>query len=200
MPRRRPQLLVPALLAGSFAYAATRYVVFGDTPPAQLPLFVANKAVALAAVTLLGLSVAAAARPARRLHGLAGLTLSGLHALLSLPLLHPGYFPRFFAADVTAHPRLTAALEASLLTGAVALVTLLVVARRPAAPERPHLRAPAVALALVALHGALIGWPTFFAPASWPGGLPPVTLLATLVAAASLALAARRRLSRSPRP
>lgn len=187
--------VVAAVAVACLAYAALRYVVVGPVPAAHLPLYVANKAAAFAGITLLGLALLVAplgarlgslARLDRGVLARAGGALSAGHALGSVLLLSAPRFPDLYAADGL----LTGRGEVAMAAGVVATVALLWQGHRPGSWRRTRLLVVAVAVA----HAAAIGWPKWLAPASWHGGLPPITLLSALIGAGALAAwAALRR-------
>lgn len=197
----------PILTAGLFllflGYAILRYVVFAGVPASHIPVYVTNKAVAWLAVVLVGVSmgrgvlarratdVAPDRQAARRWFGLAGYGFALLHVLLTVPLFTPAYYGKFFATP-DGSTGLTLSAELSLLAGALATVLLVWQARlgRSAAgsdgdprlaPPPAALRRPGwAALVLAAAHCTFMGWAGWGSPSAWPGGLPPITLLAVL--------------------
>jgi hypothetical protein len=120
--------------------------------------------------------------------------------MLSLMVLDPAYLPKLYLPD----GKMTGTAEAAMLVGAVAAMLLGWLLYRTA--ERPvdtQLRGASlvrglgrVALLLVAVHVACIGWAGWFDIASWPGGLPPITLISF---AAAVLLCALRRPNRATR-
>ncbi|MEM9416293.1 MAG: hypothetical protein AAGA29_12575 [Planctomycetota bacterium] len=199
----RSAIVSTGLFATCLAYAVVRYIVFGDVLPAQLPVFITNKALSLAGLTLIVLAVGArpiaAALPVaswlrddRRTLGMVGLAFSAVHTVLSLMLLGPAYFGKFYSPT----GQMTAVGEWAMLLGASALA-LLVWQSRVAPPTRPGVPNRAAAhrrmlgtgvLTLAMLHVGVMGWKGWFAPADWPGGLPPITLLSACVALVGIAL------------
>lgn len=195
------QTLATRLVAGIFfvalAYATLRYVVFADYETHRLFLQVLNKAVSLTAVFSLCLAYAVSPlahlqprkfsrwAPLRTTLGLWGLGLAAWHVLASLVLMNPHYFPKLFEAG----GMFNATGESSLMLGCLAFVCLLV----PAASSLPGIEVRIGhrqwerfqkfglwSTYLAGLHVAVMGFPGWFTPAGWPGGLPPITLLATL--------------------
>ncbi len=167
--------IVGGSLALALGYATVRYNVFKHVPWADWPHYVVNKALALAGLILIALSVLRLARRGgtiRRLMAWAG-GFTSAHVLLSLALLRPEYFDKLFVDG-----KLTAAAGWSMLLGAAAWAATEVGARR-AHQWRPAVRGELLALiALVSgLHAALPSIGGWFAPATWPGGLPPITLI-----------------------
>lgn len=190
-------------VAFCFGYAVLRYNVFKGVEWAHLPLYVANKALALSAVVLVAASYflggratspqgdcVRRARSAKRL-GLTGFSLAALHALMSMTLLSPVYFEKLHSAD----GKLTLAGEAAMLFGVLSLwcLTLPALASLPAMNE--HLgtegwsrmqRMGYWALALNCGHVLAMGASGWLDLAGWPGGLPPITLPAFVVGLAAL--------------
>ncbi|WP_243337600.1 hypothetical protein [Anaeromyxobacter soli] len=181
----KPAVAGALAFAGCFAYAFVRYVLVKGEPLASVPLYVTNKALAVVAVLLVG---AAAARPRaawRSAARTAALLAAALHALASVVLLRPAYLASLYAPS----GRLSASGELAVLCGASALVAFGALRlARPAALAAGAARLAAQgALALVGVHCAALGAPGWFAPATWPGRLPPLTLLGALAAAVGLA-------------
>jgi hypothetical protein len=184
------------LLVG-LAYAVVRYIVFGGVGVGQLPLYVANKAVAFAGLALIVTAVGARPLSAwlpgcgwllneRRSVGMLGFGLSAVHTVMSLMLLNPGYFGKFYDAGTgQMHP----AAEVSMLAGVVALALLVVQSRAGEGSRRSSLRWLGVGvLAMSLVHLGFMGWPGWWTSGKWPGGLPPITLLSAVVAGVGLGL------------
>jgi hypothetical protein len=193
----RAVVLACAAFAACFGYAFLRYVVHKGEPLTSVPLYVTNKAAAVFAVLALG---AAAARPRaawRRFARGAGLAAGALHSAASLALLRPAYYAKLFQPGADA--RLTGAGEGALLCGAVALVIFgaLRLARPPPGWPRGAARLAALlGLATAALHCLLLAGAKAFDVAGWPGGLPPMSLVAASAAVIGLGVAVVARRGR----
>ncbi len=189
-------------MAVGLAYAVLRYheAFFGTDPTDQVPLFLLNKAVSVAAVLMIALAVGArvlgrapgrfGARllQDRRRIGLTGFGLAVAHSAMSLVLLTPDYYGKLYLMS----GRMNLAGEVSTLVGLGALALLAWQSRLPAAgndDDRRLLRRLGLSvLVLSAAHVAVIGWGGWFAVGRWPGGLPPITLIAFVIAAAGLVM------------
>jgi len=195
------------LFLAYLTYAVVRYNVFKGVPWAHLPVYVVNKAVSLLAITLLAVAAAdrglvpgpnAKTSELRRWFGLAGVALAGLHVLMSQAILAPEYYGKLFGGDRS----LTLSAELALLFGAVAFVVLLSqawksLASSGASPPADHAannrRLAWTVVTLSALHCAALGWGGWWPPSSWPGTLPPITLIAVLIAVVAAAFRLVRR-------
>lgn len=190
----------------SLGYAVLRYNVLGGVAWAQLPLFVVNKAISVSAVALIASSyfVARASRgseterehrqPLIRFLGVSGFALAFLHSIMSLALLSPHYFASFFGDG-----RMNLKGEASVLFGVLALFWLcfpalgsLLQMQTGSKVQRrnPAWDASTLALFCVLVHIFVIGSRGWVAPSAWPGSMPPLTMIAFVVAL--LPLLARR--------
>ena len=196
----------------AMAYAVLRYVVAGDVAPAQLPLFVANKAIAFTGAALLAACLAltplmsrvprlGAWGGLRKNFGLVGFGLSAIHVLMTMVLMNPAYYAKLYDAG----GRMTIQGELALLTGILAFAALVLPAMTSVQVIRQSIglekwlsiqKLAVLALALTGLHLVALGLPTWLAPASWPAGLPPITLAALLVVVATFIT--RRALARRP--
>ena len=117
------------LLGVPMTYAVIRYHVFQGVEWSHFPLYVANKGCALAAVFLIAASYLIGKtlrvyerEPDRRLVlikfcGLMGFSLAGIHAFMSLLIVSPHYYPKFF---LDAH-KMNLTGELSLLFGVLSL-------------------------------------------------------------------------------
>lgn len=179
--------LLAGSIAAGLAYAIIRYNVFKGVPWEQLPVYVANKAIALAGLMLLGLSRVVVEKHRRKTLGLTGALLVAVHVLMSLILAGPEYYASFYGA--TGQMTLSASL--SMLLGALGTGGLLwlfyVTTVRPVRGQSHRTSlVPGLGrfiLFFTAAHVALIGVGGWFDVASWPGSLPPITLLSFAIAA-----------------
>ena len=197
------------IFGGSLAYAIVRYHLAGDVSWAHFPLFIFNKATSLAAVIFVACSYLVGKifrwhddNPALRLVvikfcGLVGFFLAGIHAFLSLCLLSPAYYAKYFTFD----GKLNLVGEVAMVVGVVALFLLLApaITTLPMMPKaiggkrwKRNQRAGYFALILVVSHLVALGWRGWMAPGKWQAGIPPISLVA--VTAALLPLFVKRRL------
>jgi DMSO/TMAO reductase YedYZ heme-binding membrane subunit len=182
----------------AFAYAIVRYNVARDVAVAHLPLYIANKAIALAATALIGISYILGPfahwwpkqyvplLPIRKTVGLTGYALAAFHAIASLLLLSPAYYARFYGAD----GKFSGTTEFMLSMGILAFLifSLVAISSVPSVEEKLHpadwLRIQRYGLwayFLVLLHVAVMGYGGWFRPESYQFGLASITLIASLV-------------------
>ena len=118
---------------------------------------------------------------------------------MSLVLLSPAYYPKFFAAE---GGKLNLTGELTFLFGALALGFLLF----PAITTLPLMyealggerwqrmqRMGYWAIAMVAAHTLTMGWAGWRDPSSWPAAMPPITLWGFVLAVAALTAKALSR-------
>ncbi len=198
-----------AVFGGALVYAIIRYHLAGDVAWAHFPLFIVNKATSLAAVFF----VAGSYLVGKVIHwhdhdkalrlvvikfcGLVGFFLAGIHALLSLSLLSPAYYGKYFDPD----GRLNLEGEVAMVVGVVALFMLMgpAITTLPMMPKaiggqrwKRNQRLGYVALFLVVVHLVALGFEGWLAPAGWNGGLPPISLVAVLAALVPLLVKGKR--------
>jgi hypothetical protein len=186
------------------AYAAVRYHVVQGVPLAQAPLYILNKAISLGGLAFLAVSylvgkVAGLRWEDRRVQlivikfcGLMGVSLIVAHVLMSLALMGPAYYAKFYAAT-----KFNLTGELSLSLGVFALWCFSI----PAITSLPYMydelgadrwlrsqRIGYAGLMLAAGHVFVMGVMGWLRPGDWPAGLPPITALAFVVAMAPLML------------
>ena len=186
-----------------------RYHLAGDVPWRHFPLFILNKATALAAVIFVACSYLVGKVIRWHDHdkqlrlvvikfcGLMGFFLAGVHTIFSLCLLSPAYYGKFFDDG----GRLTLEAEIAMSVGAIAIYFLL----SPAVTTLPMManaiggvrwkrsqHAGYTALALVVAHLVAMGYKGWLAPQGWHGGIPPVSLVAVVVALVPLLVKRKR--------
>jgi len=190
------------LFGGAVGYAVLRYHVLRGVPWSNFPLYIFNKAISLAAVFFVACSYLVGRVIQRhnddprirliviKFCGLIGLSLAGIHGLMSLGLWSSAYYPAYFAED----GKLNLQGELAITLGVVALWALAI----PGITTLPTMaksiggfrwkrtqRMGYVTLALVAAHLTALGLPGWLAPSGW-GLLPPISLVAVVVAAGTV--------------
>lgn len=181
----------------SFLYAIIRYNLVRSVPLDNVPLFIANKAIALSATILIGFSflLGPLARfwpnqfvphlPLRKHLGVFGFALAALHAVMSLILLTPAYYPRFFSEN----GQLNFIGETSMLFGILAFLVFAGITVTSLPPMERYMnpaqwkfiqRLGYLAYVFVLLHVAIMGFRGWFRPESWQYGLASISLISAL--------------------
>lgn len=188
LPLHEERRTAAGVVAGSTMYATARYHVFQDFPWSDWPVYTLNKVFGLSALLLLVLAVARRRwRPGHPIGPamLAAGVLFGMHVLVSLALLSPAYYPKLFAAG-----KLTALAGAAIVLGVIATAALVAGAKpRPLQTADQSARGLALLAFAVGAHGALPGIASWLAPWTWPGLMPPITLVSFVLGAAALGIA-----------
>jgi DMSO/TMAO reductase YedYZ heme-binding membrane subunit len=162
--------IIAVVLLISIGYAIVRYHIAGTVPWKDLPFFILNKGISLAAFILLtfnfgfgplnnlGVRVPVSWLNARRALGMTGFLLVLIHVLMSFMLFKPAVYAKFFATDGT----LTLLAGLSMLGGILAFVVLWAYNMS----FQTHLREDKKFIAFIT------------SPAGWQSGLPPISLVA----------------------
>ncbi len=193
-------------------YAIVRYNVFQGVEWVHVPLYIVNKSVAFAGVILIALAYAVGkafggpagsenVRAKAKFLGLAGFAMITVHILMAMVLLSPANYAKFFAES----GKLNLTGEMTFLFGVLAYGCLLI----PAIATLPYMyEALGMArwltaqhmgygtLALACGHTLAMGYKGWFDLASWPGSMPPITLLGFLAALAALLVKAAQLVRR----
>jgi len=187
--------IIAVVLLFSIGYAIVRYHIAGTVPWKDLPFFILNKGISLAAFILLtfnfgfgplnnlGVRVPVSWLNARRALGMTGFLLVLIHVLMSFMLFKPAVYAKFFATDGT----LTLLAGLSMLGGILAFVVLWAYNMS----FQTHLREDKKFIAFITsrtfliwamllggIHLAAMGYQGWMEPAGWQSGLPPISLVA----------------------
>jgi len=169
-------------------YATLRYNVFKGVAWSEWPVYVLNKVFALSSLLLLTLFAFQRRRPggagAGRLLSHAWILML-LHAGLSLVILTPAYYAKYFQAQ-----KFTWLAGWSMMLGMVAAVFLHKCSRPCELNNSPRLLSAIGVLAFLSgLHAGLLGNTGWFQPSTWPGHMVPITLISFVAGCAALAAA-----------
>ena len=188
--------IVLIIFAICLVYAYLRYNVVRNVPLDNFPLYIMNKAVALAATILIGLSFIlgplAHFFPAlvphlylRKHLGVIGFGLAALHAIMSLVLLNPANYPRFYVES----GKFNLIGESSMLFGILAFVIFAAISVTSLPPIENHMhpdqwklvqRFGYLAYIFVLAHVMIMGYQGWFRPESWQYGLASISLISAL--------------------
>lgn len=188
--------LVAWVVGLSTAYATVRYNGFKGVPWSDWPHFIGNKILALSALALIAIAVlrltVARPLPIRRLMA-TGSAMALIHTLLSFGLFQPAYFDKFFVGA-----KLSVAGGVSLLAAAIAMGWLNWGKGQPGSSASAN-SAPLLAgiAFLSGVHAGLPSVSSWLQPRTWPGGLPPITLISFILGIVAAVAAARGRRLRS---
>lgn len=189
--------IIFVVLAFGITYSIIRYHIAGPVPWTDLPLYVLNKGVSLAAFILLtlnfglgplrnlGVAVSEGWLNARKALGMTGFLLVVIHALMSFLLFNPAVYGNFFEQDGS----ISALAGISMLGGVLGFVFLWAYNLS----FQTFLREDQsfinfitsrscllVALTLGGAHLLFMGYEGWLEPSGWHGGMPPVSLVAFL--------------------
>jgi hypothetical protein len=175
-------------LLGSALYATVRYNIFKGVPWDDWPLYTLNKVFALSSLFLLLFSVISK-RSAKGYSNIRDLYMASvfaaMHVMLSFVLLSPVYYEKFFLEG-----ELTASAGLSMLLGAVATVAIVVdLTIHGNRNTKERIRYLGLLAFMIGLHALLQGFEGWFAPLTWPGMMPPITLISFLFGLAAVSIA-----------
>ena len=187
----REQRLLVTVGLGTLAYAVLRYHLVKSVPWEHFPLYTTNKVFAVVGLAGLVGSRLAAGRERRQRFGLAGLWCTTVHVLMSLLLMGPNYFQKFYLET----GKFTWQAEHSMATGVLGmgfLLWLLVATLKTETQQQTSL-VPGIArwtLLATALHLVFMGGAGWLNREDWAAakGLPAITLLAFGLTLLGLAL------------
>jgi len=187
--------IITTVILFSIGYAIVRYHLAGNVPWKDLPFFILNKGLSLAAFILvtcnfsfgplnnLGFNIPARWLDARKALGMTGFLLALIHALMSFMLFSPAVYTQFFEADGT----LTLLGGISMLGGISAFVILWAYNlsfQTQLREDKTFIKFITSrkfliwAMLLGGVHLVSMGYQGWMEPAKWHGGMPPVSLLA----------------------
>jgi hypothetical protein len=190
---------VLTVLAACGGYATLRYNVFKAVAWSEWPVYVFNKVCALSALVLL-MIYALRRRRGPAVGGTDLLVPAWLlmltHVGLSLAILAPAYYAKYFQAD-----KLTWQAGWSMLLGVVAAVAFHKCTRACELMQATGLLKNVGGIAFVSgLHAALLGYAGWFDPGAWPGRMVPITLLSFAAGSVALWAALRPGQNAAPAP
>jgi hypothetical protein len=178
----------------SLGYAILRYHIAGPVPWKDLPFFILNKGNALSAFILLtinfslgplkklGLAVPESWLKSRKLMGIIGFLQAFIHVIMSLILLRPSIYEKFFETDGT----LTLFTGLNLIGGITAFIFLWIynisfnMELRKDKELISFITSRNVTLFAFFMAGAhlfFMGFEGWLKPQGWHGGLPPISLV-----------------------
>ena len=173
----------------SLLYAVIRYNIFKDVPWIDLPLYVFNKALSFTAIILFGVFQYIKSRPGYEKGNHIkeyAVIMAVLHVIISIIIISPVYFEKFYSGQ---HLNLTGGL--TLLFGVLAFGVMLLLSSNYILKENmsnPNYLNSAVYLFFIitAGHIFVMGYEGWLIPGSWPGRLPPISLLSFIVVLSAL--------------
>lgn len=167
-------LRVAAVIVISSLYAVIRYMVFGDVKISNAPVYIVNKALSMSSAVFLFLSAFVLRKQnldASKLYGLAFFQCACLHIILSLAILSPVYYPKFFEDG-----KMNVTGELMILFGALAAYVFFLLRRFIKETSRVKTYTRIGCLYLIA-HLIFMGIPGWFKVQSWHGYMPPISLI-----------------------
>lgn len=165
-----------------FCYALTRYVLLGPVPSDHIPAFVLNKAIAMASVVLLFRAAWSHYRGRdedRRDWGRMAVHCGFLHSLITLALLSGSTYPSLFEGG-----RLSFRGETVVLLGVLAAYGFWQISRYRSVISSKRFLQTAASF-LVTGHLFALGGSGWMVPSEWHGGMPPISMISFVAAAAA---------------
>jgi len=185
-------------------YAIVRYIIFKGVDPIHFPVYIVNKVFSSAGLFFLALSYVLGKINSKnsldkkeKAHwmksaGLLGFSLSAMHVIMTLMILNPLYYPKLFEGEM-----LNLTGELSLLMGVLSLFffTIPAITTIPFMQEavgikkwQKRQRIGYFGLLTALLHVVIMGFAGWLKVSTWPGYLPPITLISALIAIVPLYL------------
>jgi len=170
-----PWQFIILVFSVSYIYAIVRYHFFGNAPLKDFPLYITNKALAISSVVFFVSYLVN--KKKSYLGGISYILVLG-HILISLLILSPVYFKKFYSNDF----ELNGLGNLSLLAGILSFLALWIYHQIKkgntfyAVFQIKHIRN--FILITLGLHLLFMGYHEWFNPLTWKGYLPPISLVA----------------------
>ena len=182
-------LIILSTFALTLGYAVLRYNIAGQVAWSRFPLYVMNKAIIFSGfilllinyTSMLPLKKSSLKQEVLKHIGISGFLMIILHAIISILLLRPAEYPKFFDAN-----QLNFFAGISILTAVIAVVLLWIynmsfkILYKESFTVKQQRTIFSTVLILSGFHLFFMGYKGWFAPAKWFGGLPPISLLSFL--------------------
>lgn len=213
MVSKKSVQIISIVFAFCLIYGVVRYHVFEDIPPKDFALFVFDKVISLCGFILLainfalgpakniGVDVPDSWLDSRKEIGTIAFLAILVHVLLALLAFGSGaYYGKFFATDGS----ISAIGSWSMLCGVLAFVWLWlynISFKTKQQGDEAFLTlltsfgSLRIAGLLAAGHVAIMGYKGWMTPEAWPGGMPPITMLAIAAYLVCLFLNLKNRFS-----
>ena len=181
-----------------FIYALLRYIVFKGVDPVHFPLYIVNKVFSISGIFFLATSYAfgkikwlnftneSKQNQFVKYTGLVGFSLIAMHVFMSLLIISPEYYPKFYEGDM-----MNLIGELSMLMGILSLYFFTI----PAITTIPFMQEAVgikkwqkgqqmgyYGLMTSLLHTGVMGFSGWFDIEKWPGYLPPISLIGAIIA------------------
>lgn len=181
-----------------FIYATLRYIVFKGVDPVHFPVYIVNKIFSIAGIIFIALSYTISKVNWFKFNddenkvqfiqfaGLVGFSFSAMHVFLSLLVISPEYYPKFYHGNMM---NLTG--ELSMLMGVFSIFCFSI----PAITTIPFMQEAVgikkwqrrqnmgyFGLLTALVHTTVMGFASWLTVAKWPGYLPPISLIGAIIA------------------
>ena len=156
------------IIAVTFAlfYSIVRYNVFGNMPLSDIPLFIANKAIAFSMIIILMIAFVkynSKNKDECVLYIDVFKIFSVIHVLITISLLSQNYYPKLFSDN-----KLTLFGSLAILAGILSFTYMI---------NKKFIIKLILLYSLVAVHVLFLGVKGWFAVEKWNGMMPPITLI-----------------------
>ena len=179
----------------SLFYSILRYNIFKGVDWVDFPTYVLNKALSLSILILFALTHYHRNRAHSKSSALIqefAILFAVLHILLSFLVFSPHYFPDFFDDS-----KLSLTGNLSMFFGVLAIGILLALTDKKSFKELSFTisnkkNIASMLFLAISMHVLIMGFNGWIKPHTWPGNLPPITLVAFIVAAMTVFLIRKR--------
>lgn len=176
---------------GSLTYAIVRYNIFHEVAWTDLPLYIMNKALSLAAVILFAISRVIKFNSDTNIKKILkdfAVIFAIVHVVISITILSPSYFSKFYTDN-----QFTLLGSLTLLFGILAFLLMFLFSgkfflRKVLSNKTNMNKIVLLFLLFSAAHVFVMGYQGWLVPSNWPGGLPPISLLSFLALLVPLAI------------
>lgn len=190
-----------------FIYAVLRYVIFKGVSYVHIPLYIINKVVSISGLFLSGIYFISLGLAGSRSNlvlkksfeeiKLISIILIGIHVVLSMLILSPEYYPKFYVDD-----KMNLKGEVSMLMGVISFFCLIVPAllKNPASntiqviSKQRKGNIIKVGLICLLIHTTTMGYDGWFKIDNWPGYIPPISLLGAIIVSVMIVLIFNKRM------